>query len=146
MMSILLLTLLSKLHCHPPVIGSVSLLPVEYVVWSLVRKVLPLLLKSFESAAFVKFVGRGVLLVPAAVKIASQSMSWVVPPTLVVVLDKTSPSSWNSKSCTASTTMPLRAAAARRANMVTQRFRQRPRDPMFRFAKLIDFLAILASC
>src|SRR6266508_3397190 len=39
MMSILLLTLWSKLHCHPGVMSRVSLLPVANVVESLVQKV-----------------------------------------------------------------------------------------------------------
>src|SRR5689334_22719963 len=149
MMSILLFTLLSKLHCHPE-IGNVSLLPVENVVVSLVRKVLPVFTKSLSNFAFVKSpkraplfatVGNGVMVLPAESNNVAQSTFWDPPGSTAMF-----PSNSKSRSCTASTAIPERAAAATSTNRVPQRFRQRPIGPISCFVKRISFLAIVASC
>jgi hypothetical protein len=75
--SILLLTLLSRLHCQPGVIGRVSLEPVANVLLSFVRKVFPLLLKSLTKLASLKPAGSGSFAAPAAVKSESQSIVWM---------------------------------------------------------------------
>ena len=97
MMSILLLTLLSKLHCHPGVMFRVSLLPVENVVWSAVlNEPSPFVAKSLSKPEFVKPpVSDPATGLPDESKKLSQSRVCVVPPTDVVVLALTSPSSWN---------------------------------------------------
>src|SRR5213593_1432202 len=106
MTSILLLTLLSKLHCHPE-IGSTSLLPVANVVVSLVPNVPLLFTKSAVSFAAVKPDGRGEMVAPLALNRLSQSRACVPFGGLgpggmcVTVLDRTSPSSWKFRSCTA---------------------------------------------
>src|SRR5437763_15894304 len=97
MMSILLLTLLSKLHCHPGVMFSVSLLPVENVVWSAVlNEPSEFVAKSRSKPEFVR---------PAASdpetgfhdasKKLSQSSACVVPPALVLARARPAPSGWN---------------------------------------------------
>src|SRR5437763_3801587 len=113
MMSILLFTFESALHCQPGVIDSVSLLPVANVVESLVTKD-PFAVdrKSRSNPAAVKPAGNGDLVVPAAVNRLSQSSVCVLPPTLVVVLALTSPSSWNAMSCTASALPAVNSATA----------------------------------
>src|SRR5207249_12115606 len=101
MMSILLLTLLSTLHCHPGVGFRVSLLPVENVVWSAVLKEpSELVAKSRSKPALVKpFPPDPVPVIdpamtyPAESKNLSQSRDCVEPPTFVVVAALTSPSS-----------------------------------------------------
>ena len=95
-MSILLLTLLSRLHCQPGVIGSVSLLPVANVVASLVLNVpFAFVMKSALEHRRREPGRQGPSSAPAASKRLSQSTVCVVPPTFVVVLARTSPSSWN---------------------------------------------------
>src|SRR6059058_639030 len=113
MMSILLFTFESALHCQPGVIDSVSLLPVANVVESLVTKD-PFAVdrKSRSNPAAVKPAGNGDLFVPAAVNRLSQSSVCVLPPTLVVVLALTSPSSWNAMSCTAIALPAVNSATA----------------------------------
>src|SRR6266566_5255711 len=101
MMSILLLTFASWLHCHPGVIGSVSLLPVAYVVESLVlNDPFAFVRKSRSNAVAENPVG-SVFGTPDESNKLSQSSVCVLPPMLVVVLALTSPSSWNVLSCTA---------------------------------------------
>ena len=86
MTSILLLTLLSLLHCQPE-IGRVSLLPVAYVEASAVLNVpFGLRTKSLLKPAAVNPFGSGFFLTPAAVKRLSQSNGCRLPPVFVVVL------------------------------------------------------------
>ncbi len=107
MTSILLLTLLSWLHCHPGVIGSVSLLPVAKVVASDVLKEAGRVFRGIEMKSLSKLVasnpaGRGVISFPLASKKLSQSTVLGGPTDVgcrCVAL--TSPSSWNTSSWTA---------------------------------------------
>src|SRR3989442_12003292 len=99
MTSILLLTLLSKLHCHPGVGFRVSLLPVANVVWSAVlNEPSAFVAKSGEKPELVKPpVSDPAIGAPDESKKLSQSRFCVVGgwPTVVLVLLMTSPSSWN---------------------------------------------------
>src|SRR3954452_962487 len=111
MMSILLFTFESRLHCHPGVIDSVSLLPVANVdASSVANPPAAVVLKSRSNPAAAKPVGNGDLFAPAAVNRLSQSSACVLPPTFVAVLALTSPSSWNVKSCTASAPPAVKSA------------------------------------
>src|SRR5207237_9205623 len=130
MMSILLLTLLSKLHCHPGVMFSVSLLPVENVVWSAVlNEPSEFVAKSRSKPEFVKpAVSDPETGFPDESKKLSQSSACVVPPTLVVVLARTSPSSWNCRSWTAYA-MTGTSSAKSKAEITSSATRSRRRPP-----------------
>src|SRR5262245_1577681 len=102
MMSVLLLTLLLAVHSQPVAIGRMSLLPVVNVVGSLVLNELSAFVpKSGTNTDALKPAGGGVILPPDELNSELQSTVCVLPPTLVVVLATTSPSSWNVRSWTA---------------------------------------------
>ena len=118
MMSILLLTLLSWLHCHPGVMSRVSLLPVANVVLSPVQKVVDVVFVSEHLSVALTFTPKSrtkspfvnptvavgsmaEVFVPSALNRLSQSsvctlQSGTVPHAVLV-----SPSSWNWRSWTA---------------------------------------------
>src|SRR5712691_4510598 len=144
MMSTLSPTLLLTVHCHPGVMFRVSLLPVvKVVVSSVSNEPFDLVLKSFLNAAAVMPAGSGDLFAPPEVNRLSQSMVCVVPPTVVVVLALTSPSSWNARSCTASA-MPgaisIDTSAVRTSTTTARRGRRPPVGHLKRIMACLSFM------
>ena len=141
MMSILLFTFASWLHCHPVPIGSVSLLPVANVVSSLVLKV-PFVLtrKSRTKPEAVKPAGRATVVPDASKKLNQSNNPLLVPPLLMML-----PSSSKARSCTASTvlttTMPIPTAITS-DNRTPQRRTQLPFGPTTLVFMLITFLTM----